>query len=95
MEYVPLSDLFGRKVAWVGVRSAICLCDGLVLTNEQTGAHGELVPLALGNKPPLLLQKLLISPVHLWWPPLVLIIGCLTTHAWLLLSMAGLMTVGI
>lgn len=95
MEDVSFSDLFGREVAWVGVRDAICLCNGLALTNEQTGAHGELVPLALGDKPPLLLQKLLISPVHLWWPPLVLIIGCLTPYAWLLLSMAGLVTVGI
>jgi len=95
MEDVTLSDLFGREVAWVGVRGTVCPCDGSLRTDKQTGTHGKLIPLALGDKPPLLLQKLLVSPVHFWWPPLVLIIGCFTTQAWLLLlSMTGLI-VGI
>lgn len=57
------------------------------LTNEETRAHGELVPLPLRYKLPLLIQKFLISSIHLGRPPLILIVGRFAAFARLLLSM--------
>jgi hypothetical protein len=59
------------------------------LTNEETRAHGELVPLPLCHKLPFLIQKLLISSIHLRRPPLVLIVRRFATVTGLLLSLTG------
>lgn len=59
------------------------------LTNEETRTHGKLVPLPLRHKLPLLIQKLLVSPVDLGRPPLILIVGRFATIARLLLSLVG------
>jgi CBS domain containing-hemolysin-like protein len=59
------------------------------VSNEETRAHGELVPLPLCHKLPLLIQKLLISSIHLGWPPLILIVWCFAALSRLLLSKTG------
>ena len=59
------------------------------LTNEETGAHRKLIPLALRHILSLLIQKFLIFPVNLRRPPLIFVIRRLATLTQLLLTVAS------
>jgi hypothetical protein len=60
MEDVALCDFFSGKIAFEhGLEAHGRQQDG-GLTNEETRAHGELIPLSFGHKLPLLVEEFLV-----------------------------------